>query len=159
MSNTNPTSNQCDDLDAVKCWRFITQPTFFQTGPWSTGGEWQGYSVGLQPKGATVNASIMGRGQTLETAVLQALRNRANCADETTPAQKHYPEEWGPSDARRLSCACGDPDPGHMNRDAVETPSDRNVPNKQCPHCKVISAPDEVLLCCPESISVIKDIK
>lgn len=39
---------------------------------------------------------------------------------ETTPAQKHYPEEWGPSDARRLSCVCGDPDPGHMSRGAAE---------------------------------------
>lgn len=27
---------------------------------------------------------------------------------------KHCPEEWGPSDDRRLTCSCGNPDPGHM---------------------------------------------
>lgn len=27
----------------------------------------------------------------------------------------HYPEEWGPSDARRLACVCGNPDPFHAD--------------------------------------------
>jgi len=39
-------------------------------------------------------------------------------AEETSAVQKHYPEEWGPSDARRLTCACGDPDPFHTERAA-----------------------------------------
>lgn len=30
-------------------------------------------------------------------------------------ARVHYPEEWGPSDARRLTCACGDQDPFHTD--------------------------------------------
>lgn len=47
-------------------------------------------------------------------------------AVEKAPTQKHYPEEWGPSDARRLSCVCGDPDPGHMSRRAEETPAPRS---------------------------------
>jgi len=38
---------------------------------------------------------------------------------ETAPS-KHYPEEWGPSDNRRLTCVCGDPDPFH----ATKTPND-----------------------------------
>lgn len=25
----------------------------------------------------------------------------------------HHPEEWGPSDNRRLTCSCGNPNPGH----------------------------------------------
>lgn len=33
--------------------------------------------------------------------------------------EKHYPEEWGPSDNRRLTCVCGDPDPFH----ATKTPN------------------------------------
>lgn len=34
----------------------------------------------------------------------------------TTPEakrQRHYPEEWGPSDNRRLTCVCGNSDPFH----------------------------------------------
>lgn len=31
---------------------------------------------------------------------------------------EHYPEEWGPSDNRRLTCSCGNPDPGHMTPNA-----------------------------------------
>lgn len=27
----------------------------------------------------------------------------------------HRPEEWGPSDNRRLTCSCGNPDPWHMD--------------------------------------------
>jgi hypothetical protein len=29
--------------------------------------------------------------------------------------QLHYPEEWGPSHDRKLTCACGHPDPGHRD--------------------------------------------
>lgn len=35
---------------------------------------------------------------------------------------RHSPEEWGPSDARRLTCSCGDPDPNHMNPNAGDQP-------------------------------------
>jgi hypothetical protein len=28
----------------------------------------------------------------------------------------HYPVEWGPSDARQLTCACGNPDPAHADQ-------------------------------------------
>ena len=27
----------------------------------------------------------------------------------------HRPEQWGPSDNRRLTCSCGNPDPAHMD--------------------------------------------
>jgi hypothetical protein len=27
----------------------------------------------------------------------------------------HYPEEWGPSWDRHLTCSCGNPDPGHLS--------------------------------------------
>lgn len=30
--------------------------------------------------------------------------------------EKHYPEEWGPSDAKRLSCVCGNQDPFHATQ-------------------------------------------
>ena len=30
--------------------------------------------------------------------------------------QLHYPEEWGPSTARRLTCVCGNPDPAHADK-------------------------------------------
>lgn len=30
--------------------------------------------------------------------------------------QAHYPEEWGPSDNRRLMCVCGNPDPFHGSK-------------------------------------------
>ena len=29
-----------------------------------------------------------------------------------------YPEEWGPSTARRLTCACGNSDPAHWHKAA-----------------------------------------
>jgi hypothetical protein len=29
--------------------------------------------------------------------------------------RRHYPEEWGPSDNKRLTCVCGNPDPGHQS--------------------------------------------
>lgn len=32
---------------------------------------------------------------------------------------KHYPEEWGPSWDRRLTCVCGHPDPAHMDAQAA----------------------------------------
>jgi hypothetical protein len=31
----------------------------------------------------------------------------------------HYPVEWGPSDARQLTCACGNPDPAHADQQAA----------------------------------------
>jgi hypothetical protein len=52
----------------------------------------------------------------------QALLERAawKAANEPAPtqnqAQRHYPEEWGPSTARRLTCVCGNPDPGHADK-------------------------------------------
>jgi hypothetical protein len=35
-------------------------------------------------------------------------------AQAATPSAEHHPEEWGPSDARRLTCSCGNRDPNHM---------------------------------------------
>lgn len=35
-------------------------------------------------------------------------------AGGTATASKHYPEEWGPSDNRKLTCSCGNPDPDHL---------------------------------------------
>ena len=41
-------------------------------------------------------------------------------ANEPAPtqnqSQRHYPEEWGPSTARHLTCVCGNPDPGHADK-------------------------------------------
>ena len=34
---------------------------------------------------------------------------------EVDKGRRHYPEEWGPSSHRRLTCACGNPDPAHMD--------------------------------------------
>lgn len=39
-----------------------------------------------------------------------------HCMDCARPNQQHYPEEWGPSNARRLTCVCGDPDPFHATK-------------------------------------------
>ena len=36
--------------------------------------------------------------------------------DGTGRPGAHYPEEWGPSDNRRLTCVCGDPDPFHATK-------------------------------------------
>ena len=39
-----------------------------------------------------------------------------HCMDCITRADRqehHYPVEWGPSTERRLTCACGHPDPAH----------------------------------------------
>jgi hypothetical protein len=38
-----------------------------------------------------------------------------------------HPEEWGPSDARRLTCACGNPDPAHWE---VEAQRERATPKE-----------------------------
>ena len=50
----------------------------------------------------------------------------------------HYPEEWGPSNNRQLTCVCGNPDPGHV----YERPAFRN-----CPHCGCYTNA-AVLRCC-----------
>jgi hypothetical protein len=44
----------------------------------------------------------------------RALLNRIRTADQQPAA--HYPVEWGPSDARQLTCACGNPDPAHADQ-------------------------------------------
>ena len=36
-----------------------------------------------------------------------------------------YPEEWGPSSARRLTCACGNPDPSHWDKPSESAPAPR----------------------------------
>lgn len=40
-------------------------------------------------------------------------------AQAATPSAEHHPEEWGPSNARRLTCSCGHRDPNHMASDGV----------------------------------------
>lgn len=37
-----------------------------------------------------------------------------------SPTNPHYPAEWGPGDARRLTCSCGNTDPAHVRREAFE---------------------------------------
>ena len=54
-------------------WLFITHKQFIQCGPYSTCGEFLGYSVGLQSKDESVNHAIMGRGDTFNEAVENAL--------------------------------------------------------------------------------------
>ena len=39
--------------------------------------------------------------------------------EKAAAPEKHYPEEWGPSDSKRLTCACGNPDPLHMTPNAI----------------------------------------
>ena len=52
--------------------------------------------------------------------VLDAARLLADSPTEgASHGQRHYPEEWGPSADRRLTCSCGHPDPEHH-----ETPND-----------------------------------
>jgi hypothetical protein len=48
-----------------------------------------------------------------EAASPQELR-----ASDQQPAA-HYPVEWGPSDARQLTCACGNPDPAHADQQSA----------------------------------------
>lgn len=42
-------------------------------------------------------------------------------AGGTATASKHYPEEWGPSDNRKLTCSCGNPDPDHLTHNVNST--------------------------------------
>ena len=58
----------------AKCWRFITHKNFIECVPYDTDGDFSGYRVGLQKKGMTVNAAIMGSGDTLQAAVLEAVK-------------------------------------------------------------------------------------
>lgn len=63
-----------DNIDLqAKCWRFINHKHYMECGPYNTYGEWNGYSVGLQKPGMSCNAAIMGSGDTLEEAVVEAI--------------------------------------------------------------------------------------
>lgn len=48
--------------------------------------------------------------------VLAYLHHREQRLAKSSPKsiKACHPEEWGPSDARRLTCSCGNPDPFHM---------------------------------------------
>ena len=79
----------------------------------------------MEPK---MKASAISDGQTCRNRIEQAYAQprlfedaKVGAGDTaTTPsAQAHYPEEWGPSDNRRLTCVCGDSDPFH----ATKTPN------------------------------------
>jgi hypothetical protein len=52
-------------------------------------------------------------GGSIDTAI-EKLRAAVTVSASSAPAV-HYPVEFGPSDARRLECACGNPDPGHAD--------------------------------------------
>lgn len=54
-------------------WLFITHKLFIKCGPYSTCGEFLGYSVGLQEEGCSVNKSIWGTGNSFNSAVEAAL--------------------------------------------------------------------------------------
>ena len=54
-------------------WRYTQREDYFYTGPYNNYRKFTGYSVGIQPKGATVNESITGRGRTLKKAIDKAL--------------------------------------------------------------------------------------
>lgn len=54
-------------------------------------------------------------------AVGQHARGGAGAPGEGSRRQsEHYPEEWGPSGSKRLTCACGNADPGHMDRASTQ---------------------------------------
>jgi len=50
--------------------------------------------------------------------------------EKATAPEKHYPEKWGPSDAKRLTCVCCNPDPFHMTPNvAIEGPEQAQLAN------------------------------
>ena len=65
----------------AKRWRFTQEPGYFQTGPCNNYGERSGYSVGIQktPR-CSLNASVLGRGETLAAAIDAALAARGATA-------------------------------------------------------------------------------
>jgi hypothetical protein len=67
------------------------------------------------------DAWAMTRIRRLVVAALEKDQPTVQTSRELTD-QKHYPEEWGPSGARRLTCVCGHSDPGHMIRPASVIP-------------------------------------
>lgn len=57
-----------------------------------------------------------GIGRNTAAARAEFLVARQAAIDAVKPAckaQAHYPEEWGPSHDRRLTCVCGNSDPNH----------------------------------------------
>lgn len=61
------------ERDAAR-WRYMQQPGFFRTGPYSTAGDWSGYSVGVRPtRECNLNHYIAGEGKTLQEAIDMAL--------------------------------------------------------------------------------------
>lgn len=59
-------------------WRFTQRKGYFECGPWDTDGDFTGYSVGIQKKGMSVNASIRGTGNTLKKAIDEALKKETD---------------------------------------------------------------------------------
>ncbi len=62
------------------------------------------------------------------SATTESIQNQS-----MSPTQAHYPEEWGPSDDRRLTCVCGNPDPDHVDRSNRNGPAEPQV-GKRCVH-------------------------
>ena len=72
------------EQDAAR-WQYMQQEGYFQTGPYSTDGDFYGYSVGIEPNIPTgihwkerakyggLNSWIKGRGETLAEALDKAL--------------------------------------------------------------------------------------
>lgn len=68
-------------------------------------------------KARRINHPISGERIELPTHNYVQIRPLKGLKDAiNTPMEaKHFPEEWGPSDDRKLSCSCGHPDPGHQD--------------------------------------------
>jgi hypothetical protein len=64
---------------------------------WPNGAQWVGYRADQCPW------NLPSRYQVLSAPMPEKIAER-----------KHYPEEWGPSNDRRLTCICGNPDPNHV---------------------------------------------
>ena len=64
-----------------------------------------------------VAAAILELQDSLGANTLNAYPTSASGGDDlqtALPNAEHHPEEWGPSDDRRLTCSCGNRDPNHM---------------------------------------------
>ena len=60
--------------DALR-WRYTQQTGYFQCGPFTTDGDWDGYSVGVQMAPNTpINKCVAGLGNTLQEAIDNAIQ-------------------------------------------------------------------------------------
>jgi hypothetical protein len=73
------------------------------------------------------------------------IRAAMRAADQQPAA--HYPVEWGPSDARQLTCACGNPDPAHADQQTAAHHCNRAAHHAYgyhaCPDCNPTVMPTD----------------